>query len=150
MTLKNNRALLLSNIKLCASFHHDMWIQTRVTVRKRLNGVMTSVTLTFDLWPWPFTWTSHLSMVIIPETDSSVLRAAWSQLKSIEYFSRESHSWRIYMAFGNCLMQKYDPVELSHGDARSCATNHHNNNEEEECMPFNLNHGNVWEANDSG
>ena len=47
MTLKNNRAPLLSNIKLCASFQHHMWIQTGVTVRKWLNGVMTSVTLTF-------------------------------------------------------------------------------------------------------
>ena len=67
MTLKNNRAPLLSNIKLCASFHHHMWIQTGVTVRKRLSGVMTSVTLTFDLWPWPLAWTSLLSMVITPE-----------------------------------------------------------------------------------
>ena len=67
MTLKNNTAHLLSNIKLCASFHHHMWIQTVVTVRKRLNGVMTSVTLTFDLWPWPFAWTSRLSMLITPE-----------------------------------------------------------------------------------
>ena len=44
-----------------------MWIQTGVTVRKRLSGVMTFVTLTFDLWPWPFTWASLLSMVIISE-----------------------------------------------------------------------------------
>ena len=64
MTLKNNRAPLLSNIKLCASFHCHKWIQTRVKVREQLNGVMTSVTLTFDLWPWPFAWTSRLSMVI--------------------------------------------------------------------------------------
>ena len=49
MTLKNNRAPLLSNIKLYASFHHHMWIQTGVTVRKRLSWVVTSVTLTFDL-----------------------------------------------------------------------------------------------------
>ena len=104
MTLKNNRAPLLSNIKLCASFYRHMWIQTRVTVRKRLSGVMTSVTLTFDLWPWPFARTSHLSLVIAPEnfrmirwwehnercnrrtdrqTDRSVLRAAWSQLKTV-------------------------------------------------------------------
>ena len=62
---KNNRAPLLSNIKLYASFHHHMWIQTGVTVRKRLSGVMTSVTLTFDLWP--FAWTLLLSMIIIPE-----------------------------------------------------------------------------------
>ena len=67
MTLKNNRAPLLSIIKLYASFHHHMWIQTGVTVRKRLSWVMTSVTLTFDLWPWPFAWTSLLSLVITPE-----------------------------------------------------------------------------------
>ena len=29
-----------------------MWIQTGVTVRKRLSWVVTSVTLTFDLWQW--------------------------------------------------------------------------------------------------
>ena len=62
MTLKNNRTSLLSNIKLCASFHHHMWIQTWVTIRKRLNGIMTSVTLTFDPWPWLFAWTSRLSL----------------------------------------------------------------------------------------
>ena len=44
-----------------------MWIQTGVTVRKRLSWVVTSVTLTFDLWPWPFAWTSLLTMVITPE-----------------------------------------------------------------------------------
>ena len=108
MTFKNNRAPLLSNIKLYASFHHHMWIQTGVTVWKRLNGVMISVTLTFDFWPWPFAWTSLLSLVITPEnfmeiqwqehcqkgvtngqrdrrtdrqTEIAVLRAAWSQLK---------------------------------------------------------------------
>ena len=63
MTLKNNRAPLLSNIKLYASFHHHMWIQTGITVRKRLSWVMTSVTLTFDPWPWPLAWTSLLSLV---------------------------------------------------------------------------------------
>ena len=67
MTLKNNRAPLLSIIKLYASFHHRMWIQTRVTVRKWLSWVLTSVTLTFNLWPWPFAWTSLLSLVITPE-----------------------------------------------------------------------------------
>ena len=67
MTLKNNRAPLLSNIKLYASFHHHMKIQTGVTVRKRLSWVVTSVTLTFDLWPWPFAWTLLWSLVITPE-----------------------------------------------------------------------------------
>ena len=102
MTLKNNRAPLLSNIKLCASFNHHMWIQTGVMVRKRLNWVWTSVTLTFDLWPGPFPWTSLLSLVITPEnfmmirwwehgekgvTDGQTdgrtdRRTAWSQLKT--------------------------------------------------------------------
>ena len=67
MTLKNNRAPLLSNIKLSASFHRRMWIQTGVTVRKRLSGVLTSMTLTFCCWPWPFGWSSRLSIVITPE-----------------------------------------------------------------------------------
>ena len=67
MTFKNNRAPLLSIIKLYASFHHHMWIQTGVTVRKQLSWVVTSVTLTFDPWPWPFAWTSLLSLVITPE-----------------------------------------------------------------------------------
>ena len=105
MTLKNNRAPLLSNIKLYASFHHHMRIQTGVTVRKRLSWVVTSVTLTFDLWPWPFAWTLLLSLVITPEnfmiirwwehsqkgvtdgrtdgqTENTICRAAWSQLKN--------------------------------------------------------------------
>ena len=110
MTLKNNRAPLLSNIKLYASFHHHMWIQTWVTVRKRLSWAVTSVTLTFDLWPWPFAWTLLWSLVITPEnfmmirwwehsqkgvtdrrtdgqtdgqTENTICRAAWSQLKII-------------------------------------------------------------------
>ena len=111
MTFKNNRAPLLSIIKLYASFHCHMWIQTGVRVRKRLSWVLTSVTLTFDLWPWPFAWTSLLTMVITPEnfmmirwwehgekgvtdgktdgqtdrrTENTICRAAWSQLKTLQ------------------------------------------------------------------
>ena len=67
-----------------------------------------SVTLTFDLWPWPFAWTLLWSLVITPEnfmmigwwehsqkgvtdrrtdrrtdgqTENTICRAAWSQLK---------------------------------------------------------------------
>ena len=70
--------------------------------------VVTSVTLTFDLWPWPFAWTLPWSNVITPEnfmmirwwehsqkgvtdgqtdrqtdrrTENTIHRAAWSQLK---------------------------------------------------------------------
>ena len=109
MTLQNNRAPLLSIIKLYASFHHHMWFQTGVTVRKRLSWVVTPVTLTFDLWPWPFAWTSLLSLVTTPanfmmilwrehsqkgvtdgqtdrqtdrRTENTIHRAAWSQLKN--------------------------------------------------------------------
>ena len=67
MTFRTNRAPLLSIIKPYAWFHHHMWIQTGVTVRKRLSWVVTSVTLTFDLWPWPFAWTSLWSLVITPQ-----------------------------------------------------------------------------------
>ena len=74
MTLKNNRIPFLNNINLCASFHHHMQIQPGVTVRKRLNWGLTSVTLTFDLWPWSFAWTSLLSMVIITPKNFMVIR----------------------------------------------------------------------------
>ena len=110
MTLKNNSAPLLSNIKLYASFHHHMSIQTGVTVRKQLRWVVTSVTLTFDLWPWPFAWTLLWSLVITPEnlmmirwwehsqkgvtdrqtdgqTENTISGAAWSQLKTIGHLS---------------------------------------------------------------
>ena len=58
---------LQSGNMLCASFHYHMYIQTGVTVRKRLSWVLTYVTLTFDLWPWPFAWASLLPLVITPE-----------------------------------------------------------------------------------
>ena len=74
MTFRNNRAPLLNIIKPYAWFHHHMWIQTGVTVRKRLSWVVTSVTLTFDLWPWPYAWTSLWSLVITPE---NVMMIRW-------------------------------------------------------------------------
>ena len=106
MTLKNNRAPLLNNVKLDESFHHHMWIQTGVTVWKQLSWVVTSVTLTFDLRPWPFAWTLLWSLVITPEnfmmirwwehsqkgvpdrqtdgqTENTICRATWSQLKTV-------------------------------------------------------------------
>ena len=67
MTLKNNGAPILCCFQLCAWFHCHMWIQTGVRVRKRQSWVLTFVTLTFDLWPWPFAWTSLLTMVKTPE-----------------------------------------------------------------------------------
>ena len=59
MTKKNNRApleSLLCYFKLFASFHSHWWIQTGVTIRKRLiwvniNTFLSRVTLKFDGWP---------------------------------------------------------------------------------------------------
>ena len=108
MTLKNNRAPLLRNIKLCESFHHHVWIQTGLTDWKRLSSVLTSVTLTFDFWPWPFAWISLWSSVITPEnfmmirwwehsqkgvTDGQTDR--WTEIAVIELLGR---SW-IYMKY---------------------------------------------------
>ena len=57
MTSKNNRALLLYYVKLCASFQIHRWFQTGVTVRKRsirvkIGDILSHVTFKFDGWPW--------------------------------------------------------------------------------------------------
>ena len=57
MTSKNNRALLLYYIKLCASSQSHRWIPTGVTVRKpsirvKIGDILSRVTLKFDGWPW--------------------------------------------------------------------------------------------------
>ena len=142
MTLENNRAPLLSIIKLYASFHHHMWVKIGVIVRKRLSWVVTSVTLTFDLWPWPFAWTSLLSLVITPEnfmmirwwkhsqkgvtdgqtdgqtdrrtdgqTENTICRAAWSQLKTTDYWSfvREIYCWPVDSPHQGLLMWREFP-----------------------------------------
>ena len=137
MTLKNNRAPLLSNIKLCASFDHHMWFQTWVTFRKQLSWFFTSVTLTFDLWPWPFAWTLLWSLVITPEnfmmkrwwehsekgvtdrrtdrqTENTICRAAWSQLKTIGHLFYATSSFVYhFVAIAEFKM------ELQSGNAKS-------------------------------
>ena len=86
MTLKNNRAHLLCNFKLCASFHSHRSIQTGITVQQRQIWVKIGDFLVLcDLeiwwmtlknnrapllcyfWPWSFAWTSLSTLVIIPE-----------------------------------------------------------------------------------
>ena len=52
MTLKNNRAHLLCHLKICASFHQHMWIQTGVPVWKPLNHYQGSP---LRLWPQKMT-----------------------------------------------------------------------------------------------
>ena len=56
MTPKNNRAPFLCYLKLFASFRSHWWIQTGITVRKRLiwvkiDDIFSCVTLKFDGWP---------------------------------------------------------------------------------------------------
>ena len=128
--LENNGPPLLCDFNRSASFHSRRWIQTGVTVRKRSSEVWTSVTLTFDLWSWPFAWTSILSLGITPEkfmmirwrehsdigvtdwrtdgrterqTDRTICRAAWSQLKTLWTFfpcpmhtARHTRWWSVY------------------------------------------------------
>ena len=141
---KNNRAPLLSNIKLYASFHHHMWIQTEVTVRKQLSWVVTSVTSTFDLWPWPFAWILLWSLVITPanfmmirwwehsqkgvtdretdgqtdeQTENTICRAAWSQLKTIGHlFNATSSFVHHFIAIGE------SKLELQSGNTQ-CGSN---------------------------
>ena len=57
ITLKNNRAPLLTYFKLCASFSSHWCIQTGVTVRKhpiwiKISDFLSCVTFKFDGWPW--------------------------------------------------------------------------------------------------
>ena len=57
MTLKNNRALLLSSFKLCASFHSHEWIQSEFTVQKhsiqvKIDNYLSRATMNFNGWPW--------------------------------------------------------------------------------------------------
>ena len=64
-TLKNNRAPLLSNFKLCTWFHCHLWIQTGVTVRNHLNLGKICVDLCdLDLWPLTLTFCLDITSVI--------------------------------------------------------------------------------------
>ena len=109
-----------------------MWIQTGVTVRKRSSGVVTSVTLTFDLWPWPFAWTLPWSVVITPEnfmmirwwehsqkgvtdrqtdrqTENTIHRAAWSQLKTLGHMAENKCGYQMHI-FVTSLSSQHSPV----------------------------------------
>ena len=132
MTLKNNRAPFLRIIKLYASFHHHMWTQTRVTVRKPLSWVVTSVTLTFDLdllhGPYPGLWWQLLKILwwyddgnIVKnvwqtdrQTEWTIHRAAWSQLKTIGHLFYATSSFvQHFVAIGEF------KLELQSGNAQS-------------------------------
>ena len=104
MTSKNIRTPLLCHRKLYASFCSHVWIQTGVTVRKCPNWgkilFLTPVTVTFDLevtfvygynsWKFPddtmpqTLWKGRARQTD-RQTERSVLRATWSQLKAVEW-----------------------------------------------------------------
>ena len=75
-----------------------MWIQTGVTVRKRLSWVMTSVTLTFDLWPCPFAWTSFVSLVITSENSMVIQWWEHSQKGVMDRETDRQTEWAIHRA----------------------------------------------------
>ena len=109
MTLKNNRAPLLCCFQLCAWFHCHMWIQTGVKSMERAKLGVDLCDL--DLWPptltfcvditfdhgnnsWKFhddtmmgTWWKRCDRQTDGRTDgqteNTICRAAWSQLKII-------------------------------------------------------------------
>ena len=65
MTPKNNRASLLYYVKLCASFQIHRWIQTGVTVRKRLIRVrIGDFFVPCDLQIWWMTLTNNRAPVL--------------------------------------------------------------------------------------
>ena len=103
MTLENNRTPLLGIIKLYASFHHHMWIQTGVAVQKGLGCDLCDL----DLWPLTLAFCMDLTLVLGDNswnflddtmmgiqskrcerqtdrrTENTIHIAAWSQLKNI-------------------------------------------------------------------
>ena len=63
-------APLLCHFQLFVSFRNHLWIHSGVTVRNWPNWgniCLTSVTLTFDLWPLLFAWASLPPLVITAE-----------------------------------------------------------------------------------
>ena len=61
-TLKNNRAPLLCNFKLCASFCSHLCEEFQLelwfgNIQIGAKIVLSSVTLTFDFWSWIVAWT---------------------------------------------------------------------------------------------
>ena len=70
--LEDWRLILKKNV----SFRSNLPIHGGVTVRKWPKFDLTSVTLTFDLLPWFFAWTSLLILVISPK---NVMMIRWEE-----------------------------------------------------------------------
>ena len=92
MTSKNNRALLLYYIKLCASFPMYWWIQTRFTVQKhsilvKVGDMLSHMTLKFHGRPWKTIW------YLVYATSSFVQHFVAIVEFKIELQSRNAQSW---------------------------------------------------------
>ena len=109
VTLKNNRATPLYNIKPLALFHHHMHILTGVIVQKRLNWVLTSVSLTFDLWLWPF---PLLSLVITFENFMMIRQWEHSE-KGLTDWQRDIRTDRRTEPFTELLGRSQKPSRIS-------------------------------------
>ena len=151
MTLKNNRTPLLHHFKLCASFIAICELKLELRHANAQIGakfVLTSVALAFDLWSWPFAWTSLLSMVITPENfmkiwwgqhsekgvtdgqinrqmDWTIHRAAWSQLRTKEiavcwssYFVKKNQGWTTTHITLIVIMLKFPEYGITSNDSK--------------------------------
>ena len=104
MILKINRAPPLCYFKLCASFHWHWSILTGIHSRNTAIGTK-FLTCDPNLWPWPFTWTSDLSIVGTPE--NFMMRGTlWI------YLDLWGHDWKkwVWPTFGCKLGQNYPLV----------------------------------------
>ena len=85
-TLKNNRASLLYDFQLCASFGGHLWIEIGVTVRKHSNWSKTCFDLS-DLDFWPLILTICMG---IPSVKSSIFVDISSEVKELEALQRSA------------------------------------------------------------
>ena len=96
MTYKNNMALCLYYIKLCAAFQSHSYIQTGVTVRKcsiwaKIGNFLSWVTLKIDKWPWKTI--GHLSYAASSFMHHFIVIGAFKlelQSRSAQYGSKSS------------------------------------------------------------
>ena len=100
---------------LSASFHCHMSIRNGVMVWKCPNWgkiFLTSVTLTLDLWPRPFAWTSLLSMVITPENLMMIPWWEHSEKGLTDRRTDRQTDWTIHRAAGSQLKKKKQYIYL--------------------------------------
>ena len=115
MTLKNNRAPLLSHFKLCALFRSHWWIQTGVIVRKRpiwvkFDDFYHRVTLKFDGWPWKTTDTSPKQHYAICISSSSWVNSNWSYSPERVKLGCDLDLWPLTLIF--CTFAWTSPLSL--------------------------------------